>query len=43
MPTDNSATNLPNLIKDRRNTKAFAKDDVPEDEIEVLLEADFLD
>ena len=39
MPTDYSKTNLLNLIKDRRNTKTFSKDDVPEKEIEVLLEA----
>ena len=39
MPTDYSKTNLLNLIKNRRNTKKFSKDDVSKKEIEALLEA----
>ena len=39
MPIDYSKTNLLNLIKNRRNTKKFSKDDVSKKEIEALLEA----
>ena len=39
MPTDYSKTNLLDLIKNRRNTKKFSKDDVSKKEIEALLEA----